>query len=507
VAKKDSFRDAPGSRFWRLLGVSGQADQSVREQQQLLAWREALSAILVPRSEEPQVLERFCEITVQQRVAQFVAILQPDEQGILQTLAVSGPRSLLAGLRCSVQANLPEGQGPLGLTWREGRPFYSQALHRGLLPEWQERLARFALHSTAILPLFRQEKIWGLLLLLREQAEGWSSDSQMLLESTARLLSDVLEDLATQQLHGILGAGLRSSLDSVVLTNAKRRVLYVNQSFTLMTGFEEAEVRKRGMGILQGPDTSMVELASLDNALQEGSSWSGKLINYRRNGEKFWNHVNIIPIRNRIGELTHFLGILRDVSREQELLGQLEYESRHDRLTGLANRRALDDELELSLARSQRSGSHLAVCLIDLDYFKPINDLYGHAAGDHVLQVVSRRLRESLRRTDYVARLGGDEFVVLLEGYRDLGELELVLTKIEATVNAPIRLPEGHTVSIRLSMGICRFPEDGVRDPGNLLRYADQALYHAKALRDTRSKYWVFHQERRLGLPLSRGVT
>ena len=113
-----------------------------------------------------------------------------------------------------------------------------------------------------------------------------------------------------------------------------------------------------------------------------------------------------------------------------------------------------------------------------------------------MLQVVARRLRKGLRRTDYVARLGGDEFVVLLEGYRTLEDLIQVLVKLEPLVNAPILLPNGQEVAVQLSMGVCRYPEDGEVDVGRLLRLADLALYQAKANRQQRIQYWVFHHER-----------
>ena len=493
----------PSARFWRLLGRGGQSDSNLRRQQQLLAWREALGAILLSRRSERDLMQRFCDSVLHNQVASFAAILLPNADGILQTVALAGSRSILAGVQCSIHADLPEGQGPLGLVWRDARPFYSSRLHNGpALRTWTERLHQQGISSTAVIPLSRLQKPWGLLLLLRKEGEAWPSDEQMLLESTARVLAETLEDVAIYELQATLGAGLRSAFDAVVLTDASKRVLYVNQSFTLMTGYRNEEILERGLKILQGPHTSVQELASLDHALSQESSWEGKLLNYRRDGTEFWNHISIIPIRDTAGVLTHYLGLLRDVSREQQLFEQLDYESRHDRLTGLANRRALEDELELAIARAKRNESHLAVCMIDLDHFKPINDLYGHEAGDQVLRAVSRRLRDSLRRTDYVARLGGDEFVVLIEGYRNLDELELVLIKIEAGVNAPILLSDGREVAVRLSMGICRVPEDGVQDLANLLRYADQALYRAKALRGERSQYWVFHQDVRFGLRL-----
>ncbi|WP_141738558.1 GGDEF domain-containing protein, partial [Acidithiobacillus caldus] len=265
--------------------------------------------------------------------------------------------------------------------------------------------------------------------------------------------------------------------------------------FQLMTGYGLEEVSRRGLRALQGPDTDVHELAIIDQALRDGHAYSGTILNYRRNGEPFWNHLSIVPVRDREGRIGHYVGIQRDISAEKDLMVQLEYESRHDRLTGLANRRALDDELEAVMARVDRYGTRLAACMIDLDHFKPINDLYGHDAGDHVLRVVARRLRDSLRRTDYVARLGGDEFVLLLEGFRTIDELEQLFLKLEATINETIALRNQQLVGVRLSMGVCIYPEHHARDAGELLRFADQALYQSKAHKQTRKRFWTYCDE------------
>ncbi|MEY2342416.1 diguanylate cyclase [Acidithiobacillus sp. IBUN Pt1247-S3] len=495
----DSADDSrnPSARFWRLLGRGGQSDSNLRQQQQLLAWRGALAAVLVPTTEERQVLRHFCEITVQHEVADLAAVLRPGAQSILQPVALTGPRAFVSDICCSPLAAITNTQSPLGMVWQEERAWYSSSVPAAATPgDWNERLTGRGLRSWGVLPVPRRGRVWALLLLARHRHSDWASDSQMLLQSTAQLLGDVLDDLGKQQLRLILGDGLRAALDAVVLTDARRDVLYANQSFTLMTGYKEAEICSKGLKVLQGPETSLADLESLNRALRNGVAWSGKLLNYQRDGSSFWNHVSIVPIHDPAGELTHFLGLLRDVSHEHQALGQLEYEARHDRLTGLANRRALDDELDLALARAKRNRSSLTVCLIDLDSFKPINDRYGHEAGDQVLQVLAQRLRDGLRRTDYVARLGGDEFVILLEGYRTLEELAVVLVKLETLVNAPVLLGQGQEVSVQLSMGICRYPEDGESNTGRLLRFADLALYQAKADRQQRRRYWMFYHER-----------
>ena len=150
-----------------------------------------------------------------------------------------------------------------------------------------------------------------------------------------------------------------------------------------------------------------------------------------------------------------------------------------DSLTGMPNRNMFIAELELALGRARRSGGSFAICFIDLDRFKTINDSLGHAAGDVLLTTIGARLRDLLRESDLVARLGGDEFVALLEGPADATALSAVARKILAAVSEPVAL-DGRKLWLTGSCGIARFPADG-DNAETLLKNADAAMYQAKA--------------------------
>jgi diguanylate cyclase (GGDEF)-like protein len=160
--------------------------------------------------------------------------------------------------------------------------------------------------------------------------------------------------------------------------------------------------------------------------------------------------------------------------------GELHHQAMHDALTGLPNRALVLDRVQQALARSQRAGSPIAVMFLDLDSFKAVNDMYGHAAGDVLLQAVGARLSGALRETDTVGRLGGDEFVIVAEGSSlDMGP-EAIAERVQAVLSEPFVLPEFGGVSIRTqaSIGIA----SGLRPTADdLLRDADVALYEAKA--------------------------
>ncbi len=174
--------------------------------------------------------------------------------------------------------------------------------------------------------------------------------------------------------------------------------------------------------------------------------------------------------------------VAADVTSKMRSLTRLQQLAFEDALTGLPNRSLLRDRLEQSIAAARRSRGTFALLLIDLDRFKPINDVHGHAAGDLVLRETARRLRAATREVDTVARLGGDEFVVLLGGGDRRDEAMLVAARILQAVAAPLAL---QGLQLGVSIGIAIFPDDGA-DADQLLARADAAMYDAKHLGGSR---------------------
>lgn len=182
-------------------------------------------------------------------------------------------------------------------------------------------------------------------------------------------------------------------------------------------------------------------------------------------------------------ELKHML------AREREQQGRL---ARHDALTGLTNRLGMLEHLPIALARAARNGSAIALVVIDLDDFKPVNDTWGHAAGDRLLAEFARRLQSLLRAPDLIARLGGDEFVVVLEDIderEDSQQLSDALQRLHQAVETPFEVAPGVIASMGMSMGLAIFPQHGTEADG-LIRQADAALYHAKAAKHERVNWW-----------------
>jgi len=180
--------------------------------------------------------------------------------------------------------------------------------------------------------------------------------------------------------------------------------------------------------------------------------------------------------------------VLRDVSEIKRLLVDAEWQASHDPLTGLPNRLLLADRLHQACLVAERQASLVAVCLFDLDGFKPVNDFYGHEIGDQLLAECAQRVEASLRGMDTVIRLGGDEFVVLLSGIEDEAQVMAGIERVLTVIARPYEIA-GRSLRISASMGFTLYPLDN-SDPDTLLRHADQAMYAAKeAGRATWSRY------------------
>lgn len=194
---------------------------------------------------------------------------------------------------------------------------------------------------------------------------------------------------------------------------------------------------------------------------------------------------NDAHLATRLGGLA---AVAASAFRNAELLEQLHHQSLHDPLTGLPNKRLLEDRVDMTLADARRSGSLTGLLFIDLDRFKNVNDTLGHAAGDTILRQVAGRVRAELREVDTVARLGGDEFVVLLPKLGDIADAEIVARKLLGTLQEPFRA-DGHDLFVDASIGLAVGPHDGARY-GDLLKAADAAMYAAK--RGGRGTYRVY---------------
>ena len=190
-------------------------------------------------------------------------------------------------------------------------------------------------------------------------------------------------------------------------------------------------------------------------------------------------NVTLSPVVDETGKVLGILGVGRDMTSQSGMEERLRYMAYHDALTNLPNRLLLADRVSMGLVNAVRRKTLLAVCYIDLDGFKPVNDIYGHAIGDRLLIEIGSRLTECLRAGDTVARLGGDEFAILLTDLTDEERAKTLLERLLSIIEMPFHLGSEVTVSVSASIGFTVYPLDYV-DGEVLLRHADLAMYQAK---------------------------
>lgn len=281
-----------------------------------------------------------------------------------------------------------------------------------------------------------------------------------------------------------------NSHDGIVLADANGNVLDVNPAFTRITGYERDEVIGRNPRVIKSGRHDRDFYAAMWKSILGQGSWQGEIWNRNKFGEIYPELLSISAVRNPTGELTNFVAVFADISRLKEQETQLTRMAYYDALTELPNRVLLADRLQQAISVAKRSGNLLAVCYLDLDGFKPVNDTYGHEAGDRLLIEMAGRLKALIRGGDTVARLGGDEFVLLF-GLNDIAECEQALQRLLDAIGMPVSLAEAQ-VKVSASVGVTLYPTDKA-DPDTLLRHADQAMYQAK--QTGKNRYHIFDYE------------
>ncbi|WP_051340793.1 diguanylate cyclase domain-containing protein [Azospirillum halopraeferens] len=291
------------------------------------------------------------------------------------------------------------------------------------------------------------------------------------------ILVDITERRRAEERTAALLKALEHSPSSIVITDPEGRITYVNPTFTATTGYTADEAKGQNPRFLQSGETPPDTYRGLWEALTAGRVWHGEFRNRRKNGEVYWERAAIAPILGQDGRTVSFVAVKDDINAEKLAAERVWQQAHLDALTGLANRNTLRDRLARAMDGARHSRGRLALLYIDLDRFKPVNDTFGHEAGDELLVQVAARLRTTVRDDDTVARLGGDEFVVLM-AIREETEAVSVATRILTAMARPFELEFG-TVEIGASIGASVFPVDAT-DADTLIRHADAAMYEAK---------------------------
>lgn len=305
-------------------------------------------------------------------------------------------------------------------------------------------------------------------------------DSDGRYQQSRTVMHDVTEIFTARKRLSLLTHEQAILLDNDLVGMVKlrdRQALWCNRAMERMFGYAPGELNGKFSRVLYLDDASYRELGDAAYPiLAVGGTFRTQLRMARKSGRPIWIDMSGGMVSARTGES---LWMMLDITSMKERQEAIEKAAFFDALTGLPNRILLGDRLTQAIPLAVRLRSLVAVCFLDLDGFKAVNDRYGHAAGDELLKVISQRLLEGVRGNDTVARFGGDEFVVLLTHLKSHEECADIVARLGAAIAIPVDLGGGKSGEVTASIGIAYCPEEG-ETVDTLLNLADARMYASK---------------------------
>lgn len=268
------------------------------------------------------------------------------------------------------------------------------------------------------------------------------------------------------------------SLDTILLMNLEGYIFNANPSATLMLGYAPEALKGMHIAGLSAPEEEEVTAERLKLLLDGGTLAPYEGIARRKDDTLFPVEVRMVLVRDGQGNPLYFQSTSHNITERKNIEKQLHHLATHDPLTGLPNRALFFERLAQSLDRARQSRTKVAVLFMDLDGFKEVNDTYGHAMGDQLLQAIAQRLESRFRDGDTLARMGGDEFTLIFEEIVSLEQAVNLSERVLALMEMPFEV-EGVILQIGASLGLSLFPDDG-NEVEHLVSDADNAMYAAK---------------------------
>ncbi|MCE5198276.1 PAS domain S-box protein [bacterium] len=337
------------------------------------------------------------------------------------------------------------------------------------------------LASVAVVPIRHNDKTIASVVLGSYDLDEIPAQTSIMLESMIGQVGQALARIEAEE------AVFQRSTDLQVLVNSMEDMLFVtdldgviiqcNAAVSALLGYDDGELAGIGLLDLHPEDIhAQAELKWLDMIV--GKSTTSILPLRKKDG-------TYLPVETRVsagnwGDIQVIFAISRDVTERKTYEEKLDFQARHDALTGLPNRLTFNETLSKLIDSKRRIESQVGVMFLDLDKFKFVNDTLGHDIGDLLLVQVSERLKQCLRDTDVLCRMGGDEFTVILRMLTETSEARIVADRILSALNKPFNI-EGHEFNISISIGVSIYPTDAT-DFAEIVKKADTAMYKAKEL-------------------------
>jgi diguanylate cyclase (GGDEF)-like protein/PAS domain S-box-containing protein len=356
------------------------------------------------------------------------------------------------------------GQSFEDLVASDDRPLFRRTLTQAFAERAQIASCELSLLSEGSDPRF-----------VRVQALVHPSDGDL----CRAVVIDLTDRRNTEKELEIIGSVYHTVDEAILVADRENRILTVNSAFTRVTGYPPEDVIGRSPDLLLASGPGEERRGGASRVPDAADHWQGEVRHRRKDGVEYVAWVSIHCVRDDDDRVVRRISVIRDVTRQKEVEEAIWKRANYDFVTGLPNRHLFQDRLRQGIRKAQRNGLSLALLFIDLDQFKDVNDTYGHQIGDALLLEAAIRIRSCVRNTDTTARVGGDEFAVIMADLDDTGRVESAVREILHQLSEAFRI-DGHEIRISASIGVGVFPTDA-REPGELLRFADRAMYGAKS--------------------------
>jgi len=509
-ARGQATWNAEGSPV-RLTGAARDVTRRKESEQQIARLSNLYAALsqtnrAIIHLREPKALfEEVCRVANEYGHFCLAWIGLVDDAGWIEPMAIEGSdKAYYAGkgaIRVSIDPAIPEGRGVAGSVIREGRSqvvndFFADAR----LSPWFPTARAAGVRSVASIPLRQGGRVVGVLNLHGSEVGFFTDELVSLLEEMALNISFALDTMQQQNEREAGRLALQASEEKFRLLASNipevfwihqpglAGMNYVSPAYERIWGRSVTEVMANPGDWIDAvhPEDRERVARTVHAALDGQFDHEYRIV--RGDGCERWIHDRAFPIRDAAGNLALVTGIAEDVTERRAFEERLLHMAHYDSLTELPNRLLFNDRLNQCLAHAARAGRSTAVMFVDLDRFKLINDTFGHAVGDELLEQVGIRFTGALRAGDTVGRLGGDEFAIILADLASPDDAATIANNLMQLLEQPFEL-EGREVFISASAGITLSPADGT-DADTLIKNADAAMYRAKEVGRGNSQFY-----------------
>lgn len=497
-------REKDGSVLWRGILVDISANKAtemhLRRLQKLYAAAIEAGRLISRASDQAELFRDICKIAVELGGMKMAWIGTQNETDLrMWPVTVYGEGTgYLDQVLISTRADIPEGQGPTGVAYRENHAVINNNVQENQITQpWHEYAKRYGWGSSASFPIQNCGKPYAVFSVYSAEINAFDNEVVALLEQLAADISRAVSALSSfverkQMEQALAESEKRFSLfmdtlpAAAFIKDENGTILYVNRYLSNIIG-ARVWLGKTPRDLFP-PELAEQMIADDRRSLDLGYVVKEEQVPHA-DGQLRLYQTHQFRI-SRQGQPPLIGGIALDITERKQMEEQIRNLAYFDSLTNLPNRRMLFDRLAQALQRAKRYQCALALLFLDLDNFKNINDTLGHDIGDELLKEVALRLNTCVRAVDTVSRHGGDEFIILLPEISHPDDVTLVADKIIRTINSPIQIAD-YTLNVTTSIGIAVYPINGSDDARELMKKADKAMYAAKDAGRNSYKFFV----------------